>query len=89
MNISDFFYPNINFTMIYYYKEIQFIDLTVYVENEFLKTKIFSRLTDNQEYFDARSSHQKAIFRCIPKTVANRVRRNCANDSEFVKLVNF
>ena len=28
-------YPNINFTMVYDYKEIQFLDLTVYVENGF------------------------------------------------------
>ena len=28
-------YPNINFTMIYDYMEIQFSDLTVYVENGF------------------------------------------------------
>ena len=26
-------YPNINFTMVYDYKEIHFLDLTVYVEN--------------------------------------------------------
>ena len=34
-------YPNINFTMVYDYKEIQFSGLTVNVENGFLKTKIF------------------------------------------------
>ena len=45
-------YPNINFTMIYDYKEIQFLGLTVYVENGFLKTKIFSKPTDNHEYLD-------------------------------------
>ena len=44
------FYPNINFTIVYDYKEIQFLGLTVYVENGFLKTKIFSKPTDNREY---------------------------------------
>ena len=58
-----FIYPNINFTMIY---EIQFLDLTVYVENGFLKTKIFSMPTDNHEYLDVWSSHQEAVFRSIP-----------------------
>ena len=33
-------YPDINVAMIYDYKEIQFLDLAVYVENGFLKTKI-------------------------------------------------
>ena len=47
MKISDpNIYPNINFTMIYDYREIQFLDLTAYVENGFLKTKNFSKPTD-------------------------------------------
>ena len=78
-------YPNINFTMVYDYKEIQFLDLTVYVQNGFLKTKIFSKPTDNHEYLDVRTSHQQTVFRSIPRTVANRVKRNCTNDSEFVR----
>ena len=78
-------YPNINFTMIYDYKKIQFLGLTVYVENGFLKTKIFSKPIDNHEYLDVRSSHQEAAFRSILRTVANRVRRNCTDESEFVR----
>ena len=78
-------YPNINFTMIYDHKEIQLLDLTVYVENVFLKTKFFSKLKGNHEYLDVWSSHQEAVFRSIPKTVATRVRRNCTDDSEFVR----
>ena len=63
--------------MIYDYKEIQFLDLTLYAENGFLKTKFFFNLTDNHEYLDVRSSHQQVVFRSIPRTVANRVKRNC------------
>ena len=71
--------------MVYDYKEIQFLDLTVYVENGLLKTKFFSRPTDNHEYLDVRSLHQQTVFRSIPRTVANSVRRNCTDDSEFVR----
>ena len=78
-------YSNINFTMVYDHKEIQFLDLTVYVENGFLKTKIFSKPKDHHEYLDVRSSHQQAVFTSIPRTVADRVRRNCTDDSEFVR----
>ena len=78
-------YPNINFAVVYDYMKIQFLDLTVYAENGFLQTKIFSRPTDNHEYLDVRSSHQQAVFRSIPRTVANRVRRSCTNNSEFVR----
>ena len=38
--------------MIYDYKEIQLLDLTVYVENGFLRTNIFSKKTKNHEYLD-------------------------------------
>ena len=79
------FSPNINCTIVYDSKEIQFLDLTVCVENGFLKTKIFSQPIDNHEYLDVWSSHQQAVFRSIPRTVANKVRRNCTNDSEFVR----
>ena len=41
--------------------------------------------TDNHEYSDVWSSHQQAVFRSIPRTVPNRVRRNCTDDSEFVR----
>ena len=71
--------------MIYDQKEIQFLDLTAYVENGFLKTKIFSKPKDKHEYLDVRSSHQEAVFRSISRTVVNRVRRNCTDDSEFVR----
>ena len=46
---------------------------------------MLSRPTDNHEYLDVRSSHQQAVFRSIPRTVANRVKRNCTDDSEFVR----
>ena len=49
------------------------------------KDKNFSKSTDNHEYLDVRSSHQEAVFRSIPRTVANRIRRNCIDDSEFVR----
>ena len=42
-----------------YDKEIEFSDLTVYIENEFLKQKTFSKPTDNHEYSDVRSMRTK------------------------------
>ena len=40
-------YPNVNFIMVNDHKEIQFSDLTVYVENGFLKIKFFLSLQTN------------------------------------------
>ena len=44
--------------MVYDDKEIQFLGLTVYVKIGILKTKIFSKLTDNHEWLDVWSLHQ-------------------------------
>ena len=85
MNISNLSIQILNFTTVYDYKEIQFLDLTVSVENSFLKTNFFSKPIDNHKYLDVWSSHQQAVFRSIPRTVANRVMRNCTDDSEFIR----
>ena len=44
-----FIHPNINFILIYDHKEIQLLDLTIYVENGLFKDKNFSRPTDSHE----------------------------------------
>ena len=46
---------------------------------------MFSKPKDNHEYLDAQSSYEQAVFRSFPRTVANRVTRNCTNDTEFVR----
>ena len=71
--------------MIYDYKVIQFLDLTVYVENRFLNTIIFSKPKDNHGYLNVRSSHRKAVIRSTPRTMANRFRSNCTDDSKFAR----
>ena len=45
------------FAMVYDYKEIQFADLIVHVENGFLKTKFFSNSTDKHQYLDVQLFH--------------------------------
>ena len=48
-------YPNINFTMIYDCKEIQFLDLTVYIRRE--------RIFKDKNLFQA--YRQPRVFRCM------------------------
>ena len=51
--------------MSYNFKRIQFLDLNIYVEDGYLKTAIFSKPTDDHEYFNVRSWHQNSVFRSI------------------------
>ena len=80
-------YPNINFTIVYDYMIIMKSSFRSYCicRERFFKDKNFSEPADNHEYLDVRSSHQQAVFRSIPRTVASRVRRNCTNNSKFVR----
>ena len=55
-------YPTIRFTMSFDFKCIQFLDLNVYVEDGYLKTAVFSKPTDNNEYLNVRSWHQDSVF---------------------------
>ena len=59
--------------------------VNVYVEDGYLKIALFSKPTDNHEHLNVRCWHQDSVFRSFPTTVANRIRRNCTNDSEFTK----
>ena len=58
-------HPNINFTIVYDYKEIQFLDLTVYVENGFFKDKKFFS-----------TYRQPRVFRCTVIAPAGAVFRS-------------
>ena len=58
------------------FKPIQFLDLNFYVEDGFLKTALFSKLMDNHEYMNVRSWYQDSVFKSIPTTIANGIRRN-------------
>ena len=78
-------YLTIRFTMSFDFKRIQFLNLNIYVEDGYLKTALFSNPTDNHEDLNVRSWHQDSVFRSIPTTVANRIRRNCTDHSEFTK----
>ena len=66
-------------------KCIQFLNLNIYVEDGYLKTALFSKQMDNHEYLNVHSWHQDLVFRSVPTTIANRIRRNCTDDREFTK----
>ena len=76
-------YPTVRFTMSFDFERIEFLDLNIYFEDGYLKTALFSKPKDNHGYLNVRSWHQDSAFRSIPTTVANRIRRNCTDDSEF------
>ena len=71
--------------MSYDSKRIQCLDLNIDLEGSYLKTTLVSKPADNHEYLNIRSWHQDSVFRSIPTTVANKIRSNCTDGSEFTK----
>lgn len=61
--------------------EISFLDTVVYVENNILYTKPYTKPTDRQAYLDFTSSHPTHLKKSLPYSQALRIRRNTSNNN--------
>ena len=64
---------NVKFTMESSTKEIQFLDICVYIENPEIKTDIYHKETDTFNYLDFRSCHPSYCKANIPFNMAKRI----------------
>ncbi len=71
---------NIKFTMELSKTEIPFLDTTVYLENNILKTRLYKKPTDNKQYLHFHSEHPKHVKSAIPYAQALRYRRIIVDD---------
>lgn len=75
------FHPTIKFELNYSYTNITFLDTIVYIENNELKTKLYTKPTDKKQYLHYSSSHPKHIKNSIPYSQALRYRRIITEDN--------
>jgi hypothetical protein len=75
------FHPTIKFELNYSYTEISFLDTIVYIENNLLKTKLYTKPTDKKQYLHFSSSHPQHIKTSIPYSQALRYRRIITDDN--------
>ena len=75
------FHPTIKFELNYSYTEITFLDTLVYIENNLLKTKVYTKPTDKKQYLHFSSSHPQHIKSSIPYSQALRYRRIITDNS--------
>lgn len=84
------FHSTIKFELNYSHVEVNFLDTTVYIENEQIKTKLFIKPTDKKQYLHYTSCHPKHIMKAIPYSQALRYRRIITDEkilnSELEKL---
>ena len=81
-------YPTIKFELVYSENTLNVLDLTLHLQDRFIKTDIYAKPTDSHLYLPSSSSHPADCKRAIPYGVALRVRRNCSTDEFFNQRCN-
>ena len=76
---------SIKFTVQYSFKEITFLDTTVYIKNSRLHTKTYKKPTDRSSYLHNQSYHPSALKKNIPYGQALRLKKICTEQDEFDK----
>ena len=75
------FHVSITFELTYSSSKVNFLDTTVYIENNTIKTTLYTKPTDKKQYLAYSSSHPKHIMRAIPYSQALRYHRIITDDS--------
>ena len=83
------FHPNLKYTHSYKTSEpnskvkVEFLDVTVSVEGDYLKTNLYSKPTDCHQFLDFRSSHPMHVKKSIIYSQGLRIKRLCSSDVDF------
>ena len=80
MEAYNNFHPTIKFTHEISNTEIHFLDVTVYISNNQLHTKLYCKPTDKHQYLHYTSCHPKRNKQSIPYSQALRLIRICSED---------
>jgi hypothetical protein len=79
--------PSIKFTMEASTKSVNFLDTTVSIVDNQIKTDLYSKPTDAHNYLLFSSAHPRSCKQSIPYSQFLRVRRICTDISDFDKHV--
>lgn len=77
-------HPNISFSHEFSTTSINFLDVTVSVLQNRLKTTLYRKPTDSHQYLHFQSSHIKHWKTGIPYSQAHRFRRICSKEEDFL-----
>ena len=80
-------HPSIKFTFENSLTEINFLDTTVYRQNNQLLTKVYRKPTDRSMYLHSNSYHPSNLKRNIPYGQALRMKKIFSEDAEFQKAI--
>uniref|UniRef100_A0A8C5PYV0 Reverse transcriptase domain-containing protein n=1 Tax=Leptobrachium leishanense TaxID=445787 RepID=A0A8C5PYV0_9ANUR len=66
-------------------QEVNFLDLTIYTQDNSLKTKTFFKTVDVNSFIEFNSCHAKSWLQSVPKSQLMRLRRNCTEEKIFLE----
>jgi hypothetical protein len=75
--------PTIQFTYEWSTNEIHYLDVTIYIKNQTIGTKLYTKKTDTHQYLQFPSSHPLHNKKAIPYSQALRLRRICSDIKDF------
>lgn len=76
-------HPNIHFTHTYSQVTVNFLDVTIIIEDDKLSTTLYRKPTDRQQYLHYQSDHPRHCKNSIPYGQAHRFKRICSKDTDF------
>ncbi|CAH2329928.1 Hypothetical predicted protein, partial [Pelobates cultripes] len=80
---------NLIFSPVFSQNEINFLDLTIFIEDEKIKTKTFFKPTDANSFINTESNHHPNWLRGVPRSQFTRIRRNCTDEKTFLDQASF
>ena len=63
--------------------KIDFLDVTISIENDFLTTDLHAKPTDKHMYLNRNSSHPETTKSAIPYGLGIRAKRICSNNDRY------
>lgn len=88
ISLFNRFHLSIKFTAHHSPSQINFLDTTVYIENGKLRTTLYQKPTDSQQYLDYTSHHPQHCKRGIFVGQAKGIRRISSEDSNYIHHLN-
>lgn len=79
------YHPTIKFTAEHSTDRVTFLDTTVILEGDSVRTDLYTKPTDTHQYLLPTSCHPKQCTTSIPYSQSLRLRRICSRDEDFVK----
>ena len=76
-------HPQIKFDINYSYKQINFFDKTVTIENDSLITSIYTKPTDRHAFLHQKSYHPRSTKKAISFSQALRIKGICSKEDDY------